>query len=135
MKILNIASHGELRLVRCLYLKALGFEVVDAQDAHDACRTLHSDFNCDLAILCYTLSEADKLAFEAYLRISGLAVRLVELHLADLPVTSGIAVDAFTQFHTLMMSWAESRPGDKSAQLDGIETAPLQPQLVPDPKL
>lgn len=110
--------------MRGLFLDALGFQVVNVRNAYGACHVLHSGAEIDVAILCHTLRLAEKLAFESYVRISRPNVQLVELYLAESPVTGGLAVEADTEFQSLMLKWAESHTarGQKRAPGEGTGT-------------
>jgi len=108
MRFLNVSANTQLRRERGLYLKALGFEVLNARDVSSAITMLELGDEADLAILCHTLRPEDKLAFSSLLRRTGAKTLVVELVLADPPVTPGLALEADREFQPLMMSLAEN---------------------------
>ena len=108
MKFLNVSADTQLRHERVLYLKALGFDVINARNATSAITTLELDNEFDFAILCHTLTDEDKLLFTSFLKQTGARTLVVELVLADLPVTSGVALEADRDFQPVMVDLAES---------------------------
>ena len=108
MRLLNISASFPLLDLRGAFLAALGFEVANALGAFTGMWALRFGRKCDATILCHTLSNADKLRFEAV--IQGLQPRpsLVELYLVEMPVTSGISLDAAVDFSPFVNRWAES---------------------------
>jgi hypothetical protein len=88
MRILNTSADRELLLVRSEYLWTLGFDVENAianARWHDAVKRSGA---VDLAVLCYTLSRCQKVSFIEMIRGNFPSTQIIELYLADAPVTA-----------------------------------------------
>lgn len=70
---------------------------------------LRSGRKYDAVILCHTLSNAHKLGFEAAIQNIQHKPPVIELYLVEMPVTSGLALDAAVHFQPFMSLWVESR--------------------------
>lgn len=108
MKFLNVCVDPDLLQLRGRYLQALGFAVVNARDVASAIAALRFGEKFDLAILCHTLPDHQKLQLEVFTRRAGASITVLELYITDPPVTSGASLDATTEFLPLMASWAQS---------------------------
>ena len=108
MRLLNISASLPLLDLRGAFLAALGFEVANALGAFTGICALRFGRKCDAAILCHTLSNAEKLRFEAVIQDIQPRPSLLELYLVELPVTSGITLDAAVDFLPFVNRWAES---------------------------
>lgn len=107
MRLLNISASFPLLHLRGAFLAALGFEVANALGAFTGIRALQFGRKCDATILCHTLPNADKLRFEAVIQDIRPRPSLIELYLVEMPITSGIALDAAVDFLPFVNRWAE----------------------------
>jgi hypothetical protein len=109
MRVLNIGSEVQLLHLRGAFLKALGFAVVSVHEVLPALHELQfAGRPYDVAVLCHTLSNANKLLLDSAIQDIASKPIIVELYLATSPVTSGIALDAAAHFPKLMVAWAPS---------------------------
>ena len=108
MRLLNISASFPLLHLRGAFLAALGFEVANALGASTGICALQFGRKCDATILCHTLSNTDKLRFEAVIQDTEPRPSLIELYLVEMPVTSGITLDAAVDFLPFVNRWAES---------------------------
>ena len=109
MRVLNIGSEVQLLHLRGAFLKALGFAVVSVHEVPPALHELQFAVRpYDVAVLCHTLSKANKLLLDSAIQDIASKPIIVELYLATSPVTSGIALDAAAHFPKLMAAWAPS---------------------------
>jgi hypothetical protein len=102
VKLLNICMHQELLHLRGLYLRVLGYNVVDTLGPASAISLLRSGGDFEMVILCHTVPLSDKLLIESLVRNSCTEARTLELYLAEPPVTCGMKVEATTEFQPLM---------------------------------
>ena len=109
MRILNIGSNVPLLHLRGAFLEALGFAVANVPDVLEALRELHLAVRpYDVAVLCHSLSNANKLWFDSAIQDISRKPIVLELYLAKSPITSGIALDAATHFQRTMVTWSPS---------------------------
>lgn len=109
MRILNIGSNVPLLHLRGAFLEALGFAVVNVPDVLEALRELQLAVRpYDVAVLCHSLSNANKLWFDSAIQDISCKPIVLELYLAKSPITSGLALDAATHFQRTMVTWAPS---------------------------
>lgn len=108
MRLLNISASFPLLDLRGAFLAALGFEVANALGAFAGMCALRFGRKCEATILCHTLSNVDKLRFEAVIQDLQPRPSLIELYLVEMPVTSGITLDAAVDFSPFLNRWAES---------------------------
>ena len=108
MRLLNISASLPLLHLRGALLAALGFEVANVLGIFTGIGALRFGRKCDATILCHTLSNTDKLRFEAVIQDIEPRASLIELYLAEMPVTSGITLDAAVDFLPFVNRWAES---------------------------
>ena len=108
MRLLDISASFPLLDLRGAFLAALGFEVANALGAFTGICALRFGRKCDATILCHTLSNADKLRFEAVIQDLQPRPSLIELYLVEMPVTSGLTLDAAEDFPPFVNRWAES---------------------------
>jgi hypothetical protein len=108
MRVLNISASSPLLHLRGALLAALGFEVANALGAFTGICALRFGRKCDAAILCHTLSNADKLRFEAVIQDIQPRPSLIELYLVEMPITTGITLDAAVDFLPFANRWAET---------------------------
>jgi len=126
MKILHISEESSLLLLRGRYLKSLGYEVVGTREVGTAFAMLRSGERFDALLLCHTLSEAVKLGIAGRARRGWGRPLIVELYLAETPVTGGIALEADRDFQPQMERWAESLTGLPERATRETEDALLQ---------
>lgn len=88
MRILNTSADRELLLVRSEYLWTLGFEVENAFANARLHEVVRETGAVDLAVLCYTLSRHQKVSLLELIRGNFPSTQVVELYLADAPVTA-----------------------------------------------
>lgn len=133
MRLLNISASFPLLHLRGAFLTALGFEVVNALGAPTGISALGSGRKCDAAILCHTLSNADKLRFEAVIQNMRRRPSLIELYLVEMPVTSEIALDAAVDFLPFVNRWAESLAVHQRVSPRGGPDSPWTPRWLSNP--
>jgi hypothetical protein len=102
VKLLNICMHRELLHLRGMYLRVLGYNVVDTLGPASAVALLRSGGDYEMVILCHTVPLSDKLLIESLVRNSCAEARILELYLDEPPVTCGMTVEATTEFQRLM---------------------------------
>jgi len=126
MRVLNIGSEVQLLHLRGAFLKALGFAVVSVHEVLPALLELQFAARpYDVAVLCHTLSNANKRLLDSAIQDIASKPLIVELYLATSPVTSGIALDAAAHFPKLMVAWAPS--SSMSPELDVEHSASFAP--------
>ena len=111
MRILNTSADRELLLVRSEYLWTLGFDVESAfanARLHDAVKEAGA---VDLAVLCYTLSSCQKISLIEMIRGSFPCTQIIELYLADAPVTAdAIEASAFRHMMKVLAPYVGELP-------------------------
>jgi hypothetical protein len=112
VKLLNICMHQELLHLRGLYLRVLGYEVVDTLGPASAMALLRSAGEFEMVILCHTVPPSDKLLIESLIRNTCAEARTLELYLGEPPVTGGMKVEATTEFQRLMKMMARLNLGE-----------------------
>jgi hypothetical protein len=126
MRLLNITASLPLLHLRGAFLAALGFEVTNTLNVSAGAFALRSGRKYDAAILCHTLSNSHKLRFEAAIQNIQHKPPVIELYLVEMPVTSGLALDAAVHFQPFMNLWVESRAA-------ALSCSSAQPNPVPSP--
>lgn len=111
MRLLNICTHKQLRQLRSAYLYAIGYEVVDGPDLGRSVEILRSGREFEMVILCHTLLHREKLWMESFIQGNCPKASTLELYLAESPVTSGMKLDAGTEFQTFMATASEQHLG------------------------
>ena len=111
MKILNTSADRELLLVRSEYLWTLGFDVENAFANARLQDVVSRTGAVDLAVLCYTLTRRQKISLLERIRRNFPSTQIVELYLADAPVTAeAIEASAFRHIMKVVAAYV----GDSS---------------------
>lgn len=104
MRILNTSADCELLTLRSEYLWTLGFDVESALANAEVLDVVGNGGSVELAVLCYTLSRDQKVSMMEIIRKSFPSTQILELYLAEAPVTSD-AIEA-SGFRCMMKSLA-----------------------------
>lgn len=88
MRILNTSADRELLLVRSEYLWTLGFDIENAFANARLLDVVKRAGAVDIAVLCYTLTRRQKISLVDTIHRDCPSTQVVELYLADAPVTS-----------------------------------------------
>ena len=111
MRILNTSGDCELLTLRSQYLWALGFEVqcyLIGEKLRDITKNAEP---FELVILCYTLRREQKIALIESIRGKFPSTQILELYLADAPVTVN-AIEA-SSFRRMMRSLVAPQKEDE----------------------
>jgi hypothetical protein len=109
MRVLNISPHHELIVVGLAYLRALGFQAVGGYDLASVRDAFEDGEQVDLAVLCHTLSDGEKLSICEFICEQSPTTQILELYLTEPPATQEMAVNATTGFLPLMRALAFDR--------------------------
>lgn len=110
MNLLHISANAGLAEARRRYLRALGFAVSDVQGVAGILAVFNYEKEFDAVILCHTLSASEKLKISEIVSANWAVPLILELYLAEPPVTKGIGLEADTEFQPWMIRWAETPP-------------------------
>jgi len=110
MNLLHISADAVLAQARRRYLRALGFGVSDVQGMASILAVFNYEREFDAVILCHTLSASEKLKIAEIVCANWAVPLILELYLAEPPVTRGIGLEADTEFQQWMIRWAETPP-------------------------
>ena len=110
MNLLHISEDAGLAQARRRYMKALGFAVSDVQGVAGILAVFNYKKEFDAVILSHTLSASEKLKISEIVSANWAVPLILELYLAEPPVTKGIGLEADTEFQPWMIRWAENPP-------------------------
>jgi hypothetical protein len=109
MNVLNISTDPDLLVVSIAYLSALGFEVVGVHDLAGVRELIDAGKHIDLLILCHTLNDSQKRSICELVTERIPLAQVLELYMAELPVTEEVAAHATIEFLPLMRILASDK--------------------------